>query len=178
MSIRGWRVPGSRESEMIYVDWLPLAWNVNEAFLSLTIPSRHSLSNWDPASYSLRGQQGPFHLLVTRCQTQPAGTEASDTHLPTEPGHCTIPIPQHLATCQLPPRGPLGRAEGNSCETACRILPACSRAGSPACLPSLPPCGRSQRRALSAPSSPKSRRMHPTPRTPPALPAAPPMPYP
>lgn len=107
--------------------------------MSLPIPSRHSPSNQDPASYGLRGQRGPFHLLVARCQMQSAGTQASDTHLPTEPGHCTIPIPQHLATCQLPPRGPLGRAEGNSCETPCRILPACSRAGSPAFPPSLPP---------------------------------------
>jgi len=85
-----------------------------------------------------RGRRGPFRPSVTECQTQPAGTGPPDPYLPPELGHCTIPIPQRLATCQLPPRGPLGRAGSNSCETPGRILPACSRAGSPAFPPPSP----------------------------------------
>lgn len=105
--------------------------------MSLTTPSSSFPSNKDPASYIIsRGRQGTFHLLVTRCQTRSTGTGASNTHLPLELGHCTIPIPQHLTTCQLPPRGPLGQARSNSCETPCRTLPACSRARSPAFPPS------------------------------------------
>lgn len=113
---------------------------VNEVFLSLTIPSRHSPSNQDASSYSQRDQQGPFHLLVTGCQTQSAGTEASIRISP--PSRGTAPFP-FLSASRLASFQPVAHLEGLRA-TAVKLpagsyLPAAGQGAQPA-LPAAAGC--------------------------------------